>query len=148
MLDFDSDSDKIHRMNAIDLSCWKCGASLADALLPLSRLSKCKSCNTDLHVCRLCQFFDTTVNNSCREPIAEKVTDKQKKNFCGYFQPSTSSYKTDDLSKQTAAKNQLDALFGFNKAEDGINESSSGKITTEEESRKKLEDLFNLDKNL
>ncbi|MGY8814646.1 MAG: hypothetical protein ACKVHQ_08000 [Gammaproteobacteria bacterium] len=133
-------------MNAIDLSCWKCGASLADALLPLSRLSKCKSCNADLHVCRLCQFFDTTVNNSCREPIAEKVTDKQKKNFCGYFQPSTSSFNTADVSKQTAAKDQLDALFGIMTEEESA-KSADRKLTPEEESKKKLEDLFKSDNN-
>ena len=133
-------------MNAIDLSCWKCGASPADALLPLSRLSKCKSCNVDLHVCRLCEFFDTTVNNSCRELIAEKVTDKQKKNFCGYFQPSTSSFKTADVSKQTAAKDQLDALFGIKNEEENAG-SSNRKLTAEEESKKKLEDFFNPDKN-
>ena len=61
----------------------------------------------------MCEFFDTTVNNSCREPIAENVTDKQRKNFCGYFQPSIDAYLAKDITSEEDAKNQLDALFGM-----------------------------------
>jgi hypothetical protein len=134
-------------MNPADLQCWKCGASLAEVLLPLSRLSKCKACNADLHVCRLCQFFDTTVSNSCREPIAEKVTNKETKNFCGYLQPSTNAYKSIDTDYLTTAISQLDELFGLSSTDEKSEGSSDGKITAEKDSRNKLEALFNLDKN-
>jgi hypothetical protein len=133
-------------MNPADLKCWKCGASLAEVLLPLSRLSKCKSCNADLHVCRMCEFYDTTVNNSCREPIAEKVTDKQRKNFCGYLQPSTRAFSATDNTNQTTAMGQLDDLFGLSDPKKGQNGGSSGPQSAEEQARRKLEDLFNLDK--
>jgi hypothetical protein len=73
-------------------------------------------------------------------------TDKQKKNFCGYFQPSTSSFNTADVSKQTAAKDQLDALFGIMTEEESA-KSADRKLTPEEESKKKLEDLFKSDNN-
>ena len=39
-----------------ELSCWKCGASLAELTLPLRRLEECRACGAELHVCRLCGF--------------------------------------------------------------------------------------------
>ena len=67
-------------MKAEEISCWKCGSPLpADTPLPLSRRSKCRHCKADLHVCRLCRFYDTSRNNSCSEPMAERVTDKERR---------------------------------------------------------------------
>ena len=133
-------------MKASDLACWKCGSSLAEVLLPLSRLSKCKSCNADLHVCRMCEFFDTTVNNSCREPVAEKVTDKQRKNFCGYIQPSIDAYLAKDITREEDAKSQLDSLFGINSDNGDTKAESNGPQSVEEKSRRKLEDIFDMNK--
>jgi hypothetical protein len=42
-----------------DLHCWKCGVSLADYSLPLRRIEECRTCHAELHVCRMCQFYDT-----------------------------------------------------------------------------------------
>lgn len=95
------------------LRCWKCGNSLAGTLLPLSRLAKCKSCQADLHVCRMCSFFDTSVSNSCREPVAEKVNDKTRANFCGYLQPSATAYTASDKNSGPSSRAALDALFGL-----------------------------------
>jgi hypothetical protein len=133
-------------MKTAELSCWKCGASLADVLLPFSRLSKCKACNADLHVCRMCRFYDTTVNNSCREPVAEKVTDKKRANFCGYFQPSGDAYLSADGRNRPAAENELDELFGLNPGKQDNNNTGGTSLTPEEEAKRKLEDLFNLDR--
>ena len=63
------------------LKCWKCGASLAELSLPLRRIDECRACRAELHVCRMCEFYDTTVAKSCRETIAEEVKDKQRANF-------------------------------------------------------------------
>lgn len=113
-------------------------------LFPLSRLSKCKHCDTDLHVCRMCRFYDTTVNNSCREPIAEKVTDKQRKNFCGYFQPSKTAYQATNTAAADESRKGLDALFGLNTGTN--NDDLSTSASAEDDARKKLEDLFKPDK--
>jgi hypothetical protein len=128
----------IQLMKSEDLSCWKCGASLKGALLPLSRLSKCKSCQGDLHTCRMCEFYNPTVNNSCREPVAEKVTDKNRKNFCGYFQPSATVFQTKDDGKTSSSKQQLDALFGL----DPTDKTGATGESPENEARRKLEELF------
>jgi len=127
-------------MNSSDLTCWKCGASLADLLLPVSRLAKCKACNADLHVCRLCRFYDTTVSNSCTEPVADKVIDKQHKNFCGFYQPDPrAGFKPSSVAKD-ASKSQLDALFGL-----GPDSKGQGPVlSAEEEARRKLAELFGI----
>ncbi|NIT67742.1 MAG: hypothetical protein GWM93_13850, partial [Gemmatimonadetes bacterium] len=70
---------------SVSLSCWKCGHALDDMPMPLGRRDECPACATDLHVCRMCEFYDTSVAKSCREPIAEEVTDKERANFCDYF---------------------------------------------------------------
>ena len=67
------------------LDCWKCGNTLADLSLPLLRTEECRACRAELHVCRMCRFFDTGKAKSCAEPIADEVQDKTRSNFCGYF---------------------------------------------------------------
>lgn len=91
-----------------ELQCWKCGAKF-DTLLPIARTDICPKCRADLHACRACHWFDTAVANSCREPIADPVTDKERANFCGYFKPRANAYRA---SSDAGSKAQLAALFG------------------------------------
>ena len=95
-----------------DLKCWKCGVSLADYTLPLRRLEECRNCRSELHVCRMCQFYDTSKAKHCREPIAEEVKDKTHANFCDYFQPDAGAYQPTELSAAERARAELEALFG------------------------------------
>jgi hypothetical protein len=95
-----------------DLRCWKCGASLADYTLPLRRLEECRACRAELHACRMCQFYDTSKAKHCQEPIAEEVKDKERANFCDYFQPSAAAYRPGERSAADRARAELDALFG------------------------------------
>jgi hypothetical protein len=132
-------------MKSSNLSCWKCGTSLADVLIPFSRLAKCKTCNTDLHVCLMCKFYDATVSNSCAEPVADKVTNKKLKNFCGFFQPDPAAFKRASSTKSDNAKSQLDSLFGLNKEAGATVEAST--LSAEEIARQKLEQLFGLKKD-
>jgi hypothetical protein len=94
------------------LRCWKCGASLADYSLPLRRLEECRDCHSELHVCRMCEFYDTSKAKHCREPIAEEVKDKIQANFCDYFKATPAAYRPEQLSAAEQARAQLDALFG------------------------------------
>ena len=94
------------------LRCWNCGTSLADLTLPLLRLEECRSCRAELHVCRMCTFYDTRVAKHCREPVADEVRDKIRANFCDYFQPSPDAYKPAEQAAADRAKSELDALFG------------------------------------
>ena len=105
--------------------------------LPLARLAECLSCGTDLHVCRLCKFFDTHVAKQCREPVAEDVTDKDRANFCGYFQACPGAHVAGGNREVQQAKEKLAVLFGNGGAEKGP--SSNHK---EEDNRQQLDDLF------
>jgi hypothetical protein len=108
---------RVARERALDhgLKCWKCGVSLADYTLPLRRLEECRACHAELHVCRMCEFYDVSVAKHCRETIAEEVKDKIRANFCDYFQPSTSAYRAGDVSAADRARSELESLFGGKK---------------------------------
>jgi len=93
-----------------DLVCWKCGASLAALTLPLRRLEVCKACDAELHVCRLCEFYDVAVAKHCREPVAEEVKDKVQANFCDYFVFAENRIAAADAGSAQARK-ALDDLF-------------------------------------
>ncbi|MCF6283500.1 MAG: hypothetical protein L3J28_15085 [Candidatus Polarisedimenticolaceae bacterium] len=91
--------------------CWKCGQPLGEMLsLPIGRNDSCPHCRAELCVCRLCHFYDPSIAEQCREPIAERVSNKERANFCGYFQLNRHAYISNS-GEQTAAKSQLDALF-------------------------------------
>lgn len=98
--------------SADDLVCWKCGASLAGEPQPLARLAVCPGCRADLHVCLMCEFYDTGVAKHCRETVADEVQNKERANFCGYFQAQAGAYRARDDAAASAARGQLDALFG------------------------------------
>lgn len=95
-----------------DLVCWKCGNSLADYTLPLRRLEECRRCGAELHVCKLCEWYNTSVAKHCREPIAEEVKDKERANFCDYFKPRPGAYSSTPQDEAASARAQLDSLFG------------------------------------
>ncbi len=99
-------------MSGIEASCWKCGGIQKDILLPLSRTEECQHCGTDLHVCRMCRFYDTSVNNACREPVAELVSDKTRANFCGYLELRTDAGQG-GANDSSAATEGLNDLFGL-----------------------------------
>tara|TARA_B100000927_G_C16451754_1_gene464112 strand:- start:785 stop:970 length:186 start_codon:yes stop_codon:yes gene_type:complete len=33
----------------------------------------------------MCVFYDRTCYNECKEPLAERILEKEKANFCSYF---------------------------------------------------------------
>ena len=92
------------------LVCWKCGASLAALTLPLSRTDSCRACRAEVHVCRMCRFYDTRKAKSCAEPVADEVDDKERANFCGYFEAAAGRYVPRAAGVDTG-KDALEALF-------------------------------------
>jgi hypothetical protein len=66
-----------------------------------------------------CRFYDRHAHNQCREPNAEWVTDRERRNFCDYFSfnPAASAgAKAVDRAK--TARSKLDQLFGNPKETD------------------------------
>ena len=129
-------------MATTSLVCWKCGASLRDEPLPLARLAECRACNADLHVCRLCEFYDLRVAIKCREPVADEVKDKERANFCDYFQPCPGAYVAPECVPVQHARNQLDALFG-----DENGQGSEWETPAEGPVRSQLDNIFKSDED-
>ncbi len=125
-------------MTKVKLHCWKCAEPLVDILLPFSRLARCKACKADLHVCRMCEFFDTTVSHHCREPIAEKVNDKTRANFCGYFQPCENA-RRNEHTRAKSSQASLESLFGLEQGDSKLSADNADKALQE------LDTLFGLD---
>ncbi|MEN8176750.1 MAG: hypothetical protein ABFS23_13375, partial [Pseudomonadota bacterium] len=50
------------------------------------RENRCPACGRATHVCRNCRFYSPGRSNDCAEPVAEYVADKERPNFCDYFQ--------------------------------------------------------------
>jgi hypothetical protein len=116
------------------LVCWKCGAGLKGVILPLSRREVCAACGADQHVCKLCRHYDSRVADMCREERAESVSNKERANFCDYFNPMPGAYKPAQAAGPAAAKRQLEELFGKPATSDGD--------SAPDKTRAELEKLF------
>jgi hypothetical protein len=91
------------------MNCWHCGRKIE--LVAGERVGfhdECPGCGRALHSCRNCGFYDPAYNNSCREPMAERVVDKERFNFCEYFKPGDAAAKP---AAKTGAQDKLEALF-------------------------------------
>lgn len=128
-------------MTGNELVCWKCGASVADEPLPFARTAECRSCAAELHVCRMCEFFDTTYGDACREPVADPPGDKERANFCGYFRARPGTYVPPG-DEGRRAREELEALFGGAGAVPGSDEAAGGDTGGGDEARSQLESLF------
>jgi hypothetical protein len=95
-----------------NLACLRCGASLSALSLPLSRRDQCPECSADLHVCKMCVYFDKSVPRQCREDGAEDVKDKDRPNFCDWFKPSDKAFDSSANAAAEEARDALAALFG------------------------------------
>ncbi len=130
-------------MKARDLSCWKCGVALEGVPMPISRLSECLSCRSELHVCRMCEFYDPGVAQDCREPMAEEIKDKTRANFCEHFYPRPDAFEpASNIPSPPIA--ELDSLFGGGPAS-GAADHQSGLPEADDPAdlaRQQLEALF------
>lgn len=94
-----------------ELVCWKCGASLRDLPLPLSRMAECPQCKAEQHVCRMCRFYAPHTTRQCSEIRAEEVIKKDQANYCDWFKPRPGAFDARTQAKAASAKSKLDALF-------------------------------------
>ncbi len=97
--------------------CWRCGADLAELTLPLSRFDECPSCRSQLHVCRMCDFYDPRVTKACREDDASDVQEKERANFCDFFRPADNAFDAAIAAADRASAAKLNALFGGDKSD-------------------------------
>jgi hypothetical protein len=74
----------------------------------------CMQCRADLRVCLNCQSYDRSVAQQCRERRAEPVLEKDKGNFCEYFEFARRVWtpKTEVNSRESEARERMKKLFG------------------------------------
>jgi hypothetical protein len=80
--------------------CHCCGAVID--IEKISRRDECRACGADLRVCLNCTFYDEGRANQCFEPQAEKIKEKDRSNYCDFFQFKQECTKTS--SRETADK--------------------------------------------
>lgn len=71
---------------------------------------ECPSCRSDVHVCKNCQFYDPKAYNECREPQAERVSDRERANRCDYFSAGAKD-GVSGASKADQLRAAAEALF-------------------------------------
>lgn len=129
--------------------CWKCGAVMDDEPMPLGREARCRACAADLHVCRLCCYYDTSKAKSCAEPVADEVIDKVRANFCGYFAINPDAHRAN--AQAETARQRLEAMFGLASGEAPTSGAPDPDALLErrreeaEAARQRLGKLFGLD---
>lgn len=120
-----------------ELQCWRCGAALTTLTPPISRQDACPGCGAELHCCRLCRWLEPRWRRGCREERAEEVGDRERANFCDYFQPRPGAHQP-VADANAAARARLDSLFGG----DGQDGAAAAENTAADRAREALERLF------
>jgi hypothetical protein len=88
-------------------SCFSCHTTLSFSEVPGFR-DDCDQCGADVHVCKNCRFYDAKAYNECVEPSAERVREKERSNFCEFFEPNEKTFAAkintaDDLRAKAEA---------------------------------------------
>lgn len=90
--------------------CYKCQFEL-ELPIPLSRQEACYKCLADLRCCKMCIHFDLSVYNDCRENQAERIVEKEKANFCSYFELRDNINSTDPILQKELTLSKAKSLF-------------------------------------
>lgn len=90
--------------------CYKCQL---EHELPaiISRQETCYKCHADLRCCKMCIHYDPRVYNDCRESQAERIVEKEKANFCSYFEIKNSLNTIDPKTEKDLVLEKLKSLF-------------------------------------
>jgi hypothetical protein len=90
--------------------CHTCCKEI-DGDMTVGRRDTCPFCGSDLHVCFNCRFYDPGSYNDCREPQAERVMEKDRSNFCDYFEFTDSPAAGTGKQSEEDPRQKLEALF-------------------------------------
>lgn len=92
------------------MRCHQCGTAVSlESGERIEFRQTCLGCEADLHACLNCQHHDPLAHNECREPNAERVSDRARANRCEEFAPRTDSADSSATTDQAIA--DLEALF-------------------------------------
>jgi hypothetical protein len=89
--------------------CWHCGSEMNSA--DYGRENSCRQCEKPTRVCRNCRWYAPERPNQCEEPMAERVLDKTRANFCGYFEPTATPRDGGGATSQENLRQAAEDLF-------------------------------------
>jgi hypothetical protein len=72
---------------AVAFRCARCGRDLVNISVEMD--TTCPGCQSPLHTCSNCTFFDTGAPFECRKELQGRVESKTKANDCEHFQPKS-----------------------------------------------------------
>jgi len=106
-------------------ACHFCGAPL-DPKMRIVKDAVCTACGRDLHACVQCRHYDRHAHNQCREPLAEWVTDRERRNFCDYFGLNPAGGRgAGVLDREQNARSKLNSFFKTDAPKPGPGEARS-----------------------
>lgn len=93
--------------------CHSCGTAWNSSVSP-GRTEICPSCRAELRCCLNCASYDARAAYQCRDRRAEPVLEKDRGNFCEFFQFAVRTYTAPAgaPSREQAARDALKSLFG------------------------------------
>ena len=71
--------------------CSNCGAVLTSRLRSQRQMPQMRV--SSLHCCKQCRFFDSAAQFECTQPIPERITPKDAKNDCKFYEFRTTVEK-------------------------------------------------------
>jgi hypothetical protein len=105
-------AERAQALAMASLQCQSCGAAVTLSP-PIPRESSCESCRHDYHSCRQCRHYDTSRHNACRETQADMVEDKERRNFCEFFDFNPAPFRPGlNQARAGNARAKLEGLFG------------------------------------
>ena len=90
--------------------CYQCGWEWKIGGQP-GRNESCPECRSDLRVCLNCESYDSRAAHQCRDRRAEPVMEKDRGNFCEYFEMTRKGTKGGPEEASDASQ-RLKKLFG------------------------------------
>jgi len=96
------------------VKCVRCGVELTVATA-WSATGQCPKCSADLHSCAQCVHFDSSAAFECNRPVPARVSPKDARNVCTFFEPRTTVERETKSAtapnSQSSAKKAFDDLF-------------------------------------
>ena len=102
------------------LKCARCGQAIET---PIALDAQCPKCSSDLHSCAQCTWFDTGSRFECNQPITARVSPKDGRNGCTYYEARVTVERetrsttptvrsdSDSSSSDSGARQAFDDLF-------------------------------------
>ncbi len=95
--------------NSTKILCFNCEKELEFSPgAKILRSEECPHCYASIRSCKMCKFYDQKSYNECKEPMAERIVEKEKANYCDYYDLGGSHDPSTEKNKLLSA---ADALF-------------------------------------